>query len=139
MPLSAKLLEAYRNAEYVVSAEPELVFRIDEPSPGLDELMASYEADTAAFITAANPRGERKTDEENKFASEQLHLAAAFSGYNLEPGEGRDPQKRWPAEPSWLILGISREDARAVGEQFEQNAIVFCEKGRPPELVVLAD
>jgi hypothetical protein len=35
------------------------------------------------------------------------------------------------------VVGISRADAEAVGRAFEQNAIVFVEKGRPPELVVI--
>jgi hypothetical protein len=36
-----------------------------------------------------------------------------------------------------LAIGISRENAEAAGRAFGQNAIVFAEKGKPPELVVL--
>jgi hypothetical protein len=32
---------------------------------------------------------------------------------------------------------IPREEAEALGRRLEQNAIVWIEKGKPPELVVL--
>jgi putative PIN family toxin of toxin-antitoxin system len=64
-------------------------------------------------------------------------LRASLSWPWLE-GEGRDPEGRWVAEPSLLVLGIAREEAQALGRQLEQNAIVFVEKGRAPELVLLA-
>jgi hypothetical protein len=36
-----------------------------------------------------------------------------------------------------LVLGIAREDAEALGRRFGQNAILYLEKGRAPELVLL--
>jgi hypothetical protein len=36
-----------------------------------------------------------------------------------------------------LIMGIPRADAEALGRRLEQNAIVWIDKGRAPELVVL--
>ncbi|MGH8720503.1 MAG: DUF3293 domain-containing protein, partial [Burkholderiales bacterium] len=53
-------------------------------------------------------------------------------------GEGRDPQQEWPAEPSVLVVGIARAEAEVLGRGYEQNAIVFVEKGKAPELVMLA-
>jgi len=35
------------------------------------------------------------------------------------------------------VIGIFRANAEALGQLFEQNAILFCELGRAPELVVL--
>jgi hypothetical protein len=52
-------------------------------------------------------------------------------------GEGRDPAGKWPAEPSVLAVGMSRHEAMVMGRSYEQNAIVFIEKGKAPELVVL--
>jgi hypothetical protein len=37
-----------------------------------------------------------------------------------------------------LVLGIARAEAEALGREYGQNAIVFAEKGRAPELVLLA-
>jgi len=54
------------------------------------------------------------------------------------PGVGRDPRGEWPAEPSVLVLGISRREAEILGRSYEQNAVVFVERGGAPELVLLA-
>ena len=43
----------------------------------------------------------------------------------------------WPPEKSLLILGIDREEARELGSQFGQNAIIFGERGGSPELLML--
>jgi len=58
MPASPELIDAYKKALYVVFGRPELVIRIGEPNPDLDELLEAEGAATAVFITAANPRGE---------------------------------------------------------------------------------
>ena len=65
---------------------------------------------------------------------DQLVQAA---GYPWRAGEGREPDGSW-REASRLVIGITRANAEALGRLFGQNAIVFMEKGRAPELVVLA-
>jgi hypothetical protein len=96
MPLGPELIEAYRRALYVVYGEPELVIRVGEPNAELDALLEAKGAATAAFVTAANPRGRLAGKTENELA------------------------------------------AAALGRAFGQNAIVFVEKGKAPELVILA-
>jgi len=137
MPLPQDLIDAYHAADYVVFNDPELVLKIGEPSARLDGLLEEAGAAGAAFITAANPRGERRSDAENAAAASALDDLAAAAGYPRHPGEGRDPQGRWGAEPSLLVLGIYRDNAEALGRLFGQNAIVFIEKGHAPELVLL--
>jgi hypothetical protein len=136
MPLTPDVMEAYRNAEYVVFAEPRVVLRVGENNPQLDALLRSEGASSAAFVTAANPRGERRSDMENGVANAALQNFVAAAGYPHFWGEGRDPQGGW-SEPSFLIIGIYRANAEALGQLFEQNAIVFCELGRPPQLIFL--
>ena len=141
MPLSPELLVAYKNADYVVfghqRGSPELVIRIDRVNPALEELLVHHEASTAAFITACNPRGEKKTYEQNEAAAAALRHSPALIGYAWFKGEGRDPDGRWPSEPSLLIVGIPRKEAEQLGEALNQNAIVFIEKGAKPQLLVL--
>ena len=134
-----ELIAAYKKAQYVVLGDPELVIRIGEPNPDLDELLEAEGAATAAYITAANPRGEARDAWENEIANAALVESQTEAGYSCYEGEGRDPQGRWTPERSALVVGISRSDAEALGRVFEQNAIVFVEKGRSPELVVLKD
>ena len=132
-----ELIAAYEKALYVVLGKPELVIRIGEPNPDLDELLEAEGAACAAFITAANPRGEATTPWKNEIANAALVKTQTQAGHRCFEGEGRDPQGRWTPEKSVLVVGISRPDAQAVGRAFEQNAIVFVEKGGSPELVLL--
>lgn len=136
MPLSVQLLQAYRDADYVVFAERNIVLRVGEHAAALDALMSAHGQASAAFITAANPRGEKRSDGENGAANAALESYVAAAGHAHYRGEGRDRRGGW-SEPSFLVIGISRASAEALGQLFEQNAIVFCELGRAPELVVL--
>jgi putative PIN family toxin of toxin-antitoxin system len=131
MPLTPELIDSYREALYVVDG---LVLRIGEPSAELDALLEAEGAPSAAFLTAANPRGEQKSHAANEAAMRSLRFSLSLP---FREGEGRDPKSRWPAEPSLLIIGISRGEAEALGRKFDQNAIVFVEKGAAAELVLL--
>jgi hypothetical protein len=136
VPASPEELEAYHTADYVVFADRQVVVRVGEVNPELDELLGAEGATTAAFITAANPRGDKRPDTENGVANAALQSFVSAAGYPHYWGEGRDPFGSW-AEPSFLVIGIYRANAEALAQLFEQNAIVFCEVGRPAELIVL--
>jgi len=76
MPLSPELAAAYENAEYVVFAARDLVLRVGKASRELDELLEFHSAESAAFVTAANARGERRPDEDNAAALAALNATA---------------------------------------------------------------
>jgi len=137
VPIRPDLLAAYRKALYVVHGAPDLVIRVGEPNATLDELLDADGLDTAAYLTAANPGGELQSKTENELSCAALHQGLADAGYICYLGEGRDPEGDWPAEPSILALGVTRHDAMVIGRSYEQNAIVFIERGKAPELVVL--
>ena len=134
--ISKDLIAAYESADYVIFAEPELVLKIGEPSARLDALLEHEGAATAAFVTAANPRSEKKSAAENASALSALDQLIAAAGYPWRAGEGREPDGTW-AEPSRLVIGIYRGNAEALGRLFGQNAIVFVDKGKAPELLLL--
>ena len=136
MALAPELIDAYQNADYVVFTDPELVLRIGEPSPRLDALLEAEGARVAAYLTAANPRSEPRTDAQNRSAGATLDELLASAGYPRYAGEARDPENERAAEASVLVIGIYRANAATLGRLFGQNAIVFVEKGRPPELVI---
>ena len=52
-------------------------------------------------------------------------------------GAGCDPKQAWPAEPSYLILGTPLAEARAIGHELRQNAIVWCGADCVPQLILL--
>ena len=131
-PLTPDLIESYERALYAL--ESGMVLRVGVGDSGLERLLEHYGAAAAAFVTAANPRGEVQEPALNQAAMAALRSSLALPWL---PGEGRDPEGRWRPEPSVLVLGITRVDAAALGRRLEQNAIVFVEKGRAPELVLL--
>ena len=77
-----------------------------------------------------------RSQAENALANATLQNLVGAAGYPHYLGEGRDARGTW-SEPSFLVIGIYRANAEALGAFFEQNAIVFCETGRAPELIVL--
>ena len=136
MPLPPDLLEAYAKTDYAVFGKPELVLRIGERNPDLDELLEAEGADRAAFITAANPGGRARSAWPNEIANAALVESLSKAGFRCFEGEGRARDRRW-SEKSVLVVGIARDEAENAGRAFGQNAIVFVERGRAPELVVL--
>jgi hypothetical protein len=141
MPLDPQLRAAYERAVYVVFGSPNVEFRIGEPDAVLDAMMQMAHAECAAFVSSANARGVRTPENERRLA--QFLLRAGLdeledgARYRIDQGEGRDPEGKWSAEPSVLIVGIPRAEAEALGRTLEQNAIVWIEKGKAPELVIL--
>src|SRR5260221_2603498 len=134
--LRSEKSSVHASAVSVALADREFVPGIGEPSAVLDELIRNEGATTAAFITAANPRGDPRSTEENGVANAALQNFVATAGYPHYWGEGRDPFGSW-SEPSFLVIGIYRANAEALAQLFEQNAIVFCELGKAPELILL--
>jgi putative PIN family toxin of toxin-antitoxin system len=134
-PAELGLLLAYELSEYAIF-EPPLTLRVGEPNAALDEVLESHGERVAAFITASNPRSEQKSKAENQAANEKLLATQRLLSRTCLEGEGRSPDGSW-AERSFLILGIPLAEAEALGRAFGQNALVFCEKGRLADLVLL--
>ena len=63
MALTPELIQAYEKALYAVQAGP--VLRIGERSAALETLLDAQGVATAAFVTAANPRGEPRSHAAN--------------------------------------------------------------------------
>ena len=63
MPLNPDLIRAYEEASYVVEGGLEL--RVGEANSRLDAVLEARGARTAAFVTAANPRGEPRSHAAN--------------------------------------------------------------------------
>jgi hypothetical protein len=129
------LLEAYRRTRYQAQTPGgRIVLRHGEHSPALDRLLDAGSPGWA-FITAWNPGSNpRLSLDENRRRQKDLE-AALSQHYRIFGGEGVGDDGRWPAEESVLVLGISREEALAIGRQFGQFAIVAGRRGEPAEVV----
>ena len=128
------LIAAYKNTRYHVF-NAGITICIDENNVLLDALLSKQVAKSWAYITAYNPFSQTFTAEAND-ARHRLLLqsVAAFSSFE---GEGKGVDESWPPEKSLLILGITKEQAIAIGNEYEQNAIVYGEAGQAAQLLLL--
>ena len=135
MPLiDEQLQKAYQQAHYYVF-EPPLLLRIGENQPALDQLLAKYQCQGAAFITAFNPRSMPLSVAENEHRQRVLLEQLDQSGWLFYKGQGLDPQGKWPPEEAVLILGINQNEALSMGQSFDQNAVVYHHLGSTSELL----
>lgn len=125
---------AYLETNYIVDTLS-LPIRITEYNCELNELLRNNKSKTWAYITAYNPFSEKLTDDVN--ISRNKELKSLLSNYKLYRGRGCGIDGKWEPEESFLILGISKKDAIAIGIKFEQNAIVFGRIDGVPELITL--
>ena len=135
--ISRQTLAAYLETDYCVFGETPFELHIGVASEPLLELFRQHGTNCAAFITSCNPRSRIVGDAVN--ASRQAELAKELQRRGLEyvDGAGSHPDGEWPAEFSFLVLGLPLDEAKALGERFEQNAVVWCGADAVPELVVL--
>jgi hypothetical protein len=126
--------DIYQNAKYEVLISPPIAFRIGEMSQGLEGLFVNQAFETAALITACNPKGINQGHHENQRAMEDLKVSLNEMKLPFHPGLGSDSKGAWKEE-SYLILGIALDQAETLGRQFQQNAFVWIETGHAPRLV----
>jgi len=133
--MDAGLLRAYRETDYIVgraggalcgAAHAGFVLHIGMASTPLESLYRQYDVGCAAFVTAFNPYSRRASRQENQAGNARLQAWLERRGYRYFHGVGRHPDGQWPGEPGFLILGLSRRGARALGRFCRQNAVVWC-------------
>lgn len=134
----AELVEAYKRTQYhAFAGSGEIVLRIGEPSRDAAQLIQAAGASGGAFITAENPFSEQLTEAENAVRQDQLREDLVKLGASVIEGAGQGDDPSWPAEASYAVIGISREQACELGRKYQQNAIVWFDAGGTPELIVL--
>lgn len=135
--LPAALIRAYRETHYGISSRSRLTLVVDQQSHALIDLHRDHDVDCSAFITACNPYSAELSAERN--AERQAELARELQqlGLTFAEGVGQHPSNHWPGEPSFLVFGLSLEAAKALGESYEQNAIVWSGADGVPRLILL--
>ena len=131
--------EIYQKAHYSVvvpsvsGRDLELSFKIDEPNQQIKELLAKHQRSTACFITACNPNGQRIDEKENESRMKELEALIQEKQLPYYFGQGGDPKGAW-IEKSLLVVGIELSEADQIARHFEQNAIVWIQRGLTPAL-----
>jgi hypothetical protein len=106
--------------------------KIGEQSDDLRVLLGSMGVESAAFITAWNPRSEQLTDDEND--DRQGMLLTDIEKIRLNYLVGYGQLDDWQ-EYSYLVLGIDKDQATAMATRFEQNGYVWIGPAGIPELI----
>ena len=135
--ISEQLWLAYQATSFEADLPTGLVrIRVGRPCPGVDEQLKEVGLQDWAFITAFNPASVPQSEPENQQRHVELQRVVASLGLLAFEGAGVPDNSNWKPERSLLILGITLEDAVALGRQFGQNAIVTGSIGKSAELVV---
>lgn len=130
------LWDAYGAARYVVhDGHRDVNTYPKSRSPKLDALLTRTGADRWAILTAWNPESLRLSRRENDARQRQLLDVLHSAGYETLAAEGRDPAGAWPPEPSLFVPGITKKQARALGRQFGQLAVLVGHRGSAARLV----
>jgi hypothetical protein len=103
-------------------------------SPRIDVLLDRHGATCAVIVTAFNPRSRVLPPAANAARHRALVRLLEERGVAFLYGEGRDPGGRWVAETECIVFGISLGEGLEIARRFEQNAVVFIERGRAPRL-----
>lgn len=134
--LDESLVNAYKQTTYAVPSL-KINIRIGEKCPLLDQLLQKLERRSWCFVTAWNPQSELYSIEENKQRNQRLRADLVQSGYTYYDGLGIGDDGRWPAEESFLVIGIQRLKALKIAKEWGQNAIVFGKMDAKASLILL--
>ena len=137
--MNQNLIQAYKSTNYRVLTEPEFTLKVGKPSATLDDVLRSHGVTSASFITAWNPFSKELELKDNRLRNQALVKRAKALGVVLADGFGAWPDDPEKGEESYLLIGVTRDDAIALANEFEQNAIAYAELGNPVELVITVD
>ena len=135
--LPPALIQAYRETEYRVLAEPPFVLTVGIASSELTGLYQARKVACAAFITTFNPFSRELALDENHRRQTELAKELTRRGLGFVDGVGQHPSGNWPGEPSFLVFGLALEAAKSLGQSLEQNAIIWCGADCVPDLILL--
>lgn len=137
--ISPDLIANYYTTHYQIgTGSDRIILRIDQYSEPLLQLFIATNTACAAFISAYNPFSQLRSMKDNLIAHTQLHQQLLFQHpKQIIEGMGIDPSGTWPVEKSWLTLGLDLDTAQTIGQQFNQNAIVWSNIKAIPRLILL--
>ncbi|GMR16323.1 MAG: hypothetical protein BMS9Abin31_0650 [Gammaproteobacteria bacterium] len=89
----------------------------------------------AAILTACNPQSQALSSKENESRNSELKLYLQQHNYSVLKALGQGSGKDWPAEESFFILNIQKQEAEKLAIDYGQYAYVWLEGKKPVSLV----
>ncbi len=124
MPKPSDFEAAYTAAHYLVFS-PQLSLRVGEKHPSVDDLLTKTGHSCWAFLTAENPYSEALSPQQNQQRTQQLARDLKQMNLPVFNAEGQDPNREWPPESSFLILGLDLAHAQKLAIKYQQHAYLW--------------
>lgn len=136
--IPSDLIASYLNTDYRISIHNEQIcLRINHHSEPLTHLLRATQPACSAIISAYNPQSKLQSDEDNARAHQLLQHYLRNQGYAITESLHSDSARQWPIEKGFLVTGLNLDEARSIGQQFNQNAIVWIGSNTIPRLILL--
>jgi hypothetical protein len=136
MAKTNELDAAFRATSYRVFLPVGVVdLRIDQPNEVLKSWLAQSGNSMFAIITAHNPESQELDAASNAERQSQFECELLEGNYEPYACENHPDEAGAPFEESCFVPDIQLEDARALAEDFEQNAIVYGGADGIPRLI----
>ena len=135
--VSSETIGAYMRANYTVLSPKPFTFQIGKVSQPLLDLHQSHNCVSSAFVTACNPLGVLTSEMKNIATQNAFETDLINKQITFIQGVGRDKVGSWPGEQSVLILGVKIGEAKMIGVDYLQNAIVWIDTEVKPKLILL--
>lgn len=135
--IDADLLKAYLETVYQVGRPCRFVLQIGQVSHKLELEQQKHHTDCSAFISACNPFSQLLDAASNAQRHGELGAELERLGLGFIEGIGQHPVNDWPGEASYLVFGLKLEQAIALGNRYQQNAIVWSDASACPRLWLL--
>lgn len=134
--LEPELIDAFHDTRYAFTCgEESISLEIGQCSLETAKILAEFGAQSAAFITAANPFSRELSTVENTHRNVVLAAEALAIGLRVYPGEGLAADGAW-SEPSMLLVGASIDQANRLADKHQQNAFVWVDANGLVSLVL---
>ena len=130
-------IQAYLETHYHVHGDAPTTLQVGEANAKLADLHQAAGVQCSAFVTACNPYSLEQAPEINVARQQALARQLAQRGLTLIDGIGQHPTNGWDGEASFLVLGLTLDDATLLGNEHGQNAIVWSGADAVPRLILL--
>jgi len=122
------LEKAYLETTYSVFVDNERHdIKVGKTIPMVVNQLLEHEK-SGVVLTAFNPRSKSKSIEENHLRNNDLSLHLKKNNYEFYKAVGQGNETLWPAEESFLIIGLSPTEAENLAKEFEQYAYIWLEQ-----------
>lgn len=135
-PLDPALRAAWEATEYRFAAGAQVhTLRVGQTNADVDAWLAAQGALAGAFLSNANPRGERLDERANARRTAALQRWLLKQGLAHWPGLGVPPAgSDWEPEPSFFVPGLDLDRATGIARYCEQLGFVWHQARQPSVL-----